>query len=86
VKTSQAGIDLIKTFEGLRLDSYLCSSSIPTIGYGHTGPDVSLGMRITGQKAEILLRQDLDRFEKAVEKFRDSRETIFRKEIETLVD
>lgn len=68
MKTSQAGIDLIKTFEGLRLDSYLCSSSIPTIGYGHTGPDVSLGMRITGQKAEILLRQDLDRFEKAVEK------------------
>ena len=66
MKTSQAGVDLIKNFEGLRLDSYLCSSNVPTIGYGHTGPDVELGMRTTTQKAELLLKKDLERFEKAV--------------------
>ena len=34
----------------------------------------------------LLSRDSCDKIEKAVEKFRDSRETIFRKEIETFVD
>lgn len=66
MKTSQAGVDLIKSFEGLRLNAYLDAVGIPTIGYGHTGPDVKLGNRINTQQAEILLRNDLERFEKAV--------------------
>ena len=39
-----------------------------TIGYGHTGPDVKAGMQITEEYAEELLRQDLKRFEDAVER------------------
>ena len=39
-----------------------------TIGYGHTGPDVRAGMQITEEYAEELLRQDLKRFEDAVER------------------
>ena len=39
-----------------------------TIGYGHTGPDVKPGMQITEAYAEELLRQDLKRFEDAVER------------------
>mgnify|MGYP001568568203 CR=1 FL=1 len=35
-RTSQVGIDLIKSFEGLRLESYYCSANVLTIGYGHT--------------------------------------------------
>lgn len=69
MKTSQAGVDLIKSFEGLRLNAYLDAVGIPTIGYGHTGLDVILGKKINPQQAEILLKKDLARFESAVEEF-----------------
>lgn len=57
-RTSQAGIDLIKRFEGLRLTAYKDSAGIWTIGYGHTG-NVSKGQRLTEKQAEVLLKQDL---------------------------
>lgn len=38
-----------------------------TIGFGSTGPHVRPGMEITRAEAEALLRQDLDRFERAVD-------------------
>ena len=69
--TSQTGVDLIKEFEGLRLDSYYCSSGILTIGYGHTGPDVWVGQLITEEQAEQFLRDDLEVFERAVEELID---------------
>lgn len=65
-KINQAGVDLIKSFEGLRLKAYKDAANIPTIGYGHTGPEVSMGQVITEAEAEAILRDDLDRFEKAV--------------------
>ena len=65
-KTGELGQALIKSFEGCRLESYLCPASIWTIGYGHTGPDVVQGLHITQPVANQLLRDDLDRFEKAV--------------------
>ena len=65
-KTGTLGRDLIKHFEGCRLDSYLCPSSIWTVGVGHTGPDVGPGMHITQAEADRLLAEDLQRFEKAV--------------------
>lgn len=68
MKTSRSGVDLIKSFEGLRVVSYLDSVGVPTIGYGHTGPDVKLGQKIDHQVAEIVLRKDLIRFEEAVER------------------
>ena len=43
----QPAIDLIKKWEGLRLESYICPAGVPTIGYGHTGPNVQMGMKIT---------------------------------------
>ena len=68
MKTSQRGIDLIKQFEGCRLESYVCPAGKLTIGYGHTGPDVKPNMMISQAQAEALLVSDLQRFEKAVEK------------------
>lgn len=68
---SDAGIELIKQFEGLELKAYPDpgSGGDPwTIGYGHTGPDVKPGRVITEAEAEELLRADLARFEKAVAK------------------
>jgi len=64
---NQAGIDLIKRWEGLRLEAYLCPAGVWTIGYGHTG-DVVPGEIISEETAEDLLRKDLWRFEDAVSK------------------
>ena len=56
---SQTGIDLIKQFEGCKLEAYQCSAGVWTIGYGHTGSDVTKGRKITQNDAESLLKQDL---------------------------
>jgi|TARA_E500000318_G_C3478931_1_gene179640 lysozyme len=59
---SQNGIDLIKEFEGCRLEPYLCAANVLTIGYGHT-KDVVENMSITEDTAESLLKDDLRVFE-----------------------
>ena len=56
---SQDGINLIKNFEGCRLEAYQYSAGVWTIGYGHTGSDVYKGLTITQEKAESLLKSDL---------------------------
>jgi lysozyme len=60
------GLDLIKQFEGCKLTAYVCPAGVLTIGYGSTGPHVKRGMTITEAGAENLLRDDLARFEAAV--------------------
>ncbi len=69
MKTSTKGIDLIKEFEGLRLQAYQCPAGKWTIGYGTTkihSIDVSSDMIISHEEAEQLLRQNLIHFEKKV--------------------
>lgn len=61
MKTSANGINLIKQFEGLELEAYQDAVGIWTIGYGHTGPDVKPGMRITEKEADNLLSKRLAR-------------------------
>jgi lysozyme len=56
---SSTGFALTRSFEGLRLAAYQDSAGVWTIGYGHTGPEVHAGQRITEQEAEGLLRADL---------------------------
>ena len=56
----------MRFYEGCELQAYVCASGIKTVGYGHTGPDVHMGMTITQEQADQLLRDDLQRFEKAV--------------------
>ena len=56
---SQNGINLIKNFEGCRLEAYKCPAGVWTVGYGHTGSDVTQGTKITQEKAESLLKSDL---------------------------
>lgn len=58
MKTNDAGIELIKKFEGLYLKAYQDPIGIWTIGYGHTG-GVKAGQKITAAEAEALLRVDL---------------------------
>ena len=65
MKTSQKGIDLIKSFEGCKLQSYKCPAGIWTIGYGTT-LGIRPAMRITLQEAEDYLKRDLKQFEDCV--------------------
>lgn len=56
---SENGFEKIKQWEGLRLDAYQDQGGVWTIGYGHTGVDVKAGMKITKDKAERLLVDDV---------------------------
>jgi lysozyme len=56
---SEEGLALTKAFEGLRLKAYQDVAGVWTVGYGHTGPDVSAGITITEAQAETLLLGDL---------------------------
>lgn len=66
MKTSDAGIALIKRFEGCHLDAYVCPAGVLTIGYGHTGSDVHEGDSIDEAHADYFLRKDLEAAEKCV--------------------
>lgn len=55
--------ELVRKFEGLRLKPYLCPAGVPTVGYGHTGPEVRLDSPpITPALAETLLQEDAEHF------------------------
>jgi lysozyme len=62
---SKQCVELIKRFEGLRLEAYQDSVGIWTIGYGTTrinGVPVQPGMVITQAQAEAFLAEDLKEF------------------------
>ena len=68
MKINEAGLSLIKSFEGCRLEAYKCPAGVWTIGYGHT-TGVKQGMKITLEEADKLLREDVEKFEKKVDKY-----------------
>ena len=49
----------IRAEEGLRLHAYLDTLKVPTIGVGHTGPEVHLGLVWTQAQADAQLETDL---------------------------
>ena len=65
MKTSSKGVSLIKSVEGCRLKAYKCPAGVWTIGYGHTA-GVKSGDTITQVQADDYLRNDLEKYEKAV--------------------
>lgn len=72
---NQAGLDLIRQWEGKYLTAYHGAADRPgllTIGYGHTDaagpPKVVAGMTITEQEAQDILRSDLGKVEASVER------------------
>ena len=70
VKTNEAGVDLIKHYEGLRRTSYLCPANVWTIGYGairfFDGGAVPPSTTISELQADELLRRDLSHTEDMV--------------------
>jgi lysozyme len=54
-----SGLTLIKVSEGRRLQTYIDPVGIPTVCYGHTGPDVRLGQRYTPEQCDAILLKDI---------------------------
>ena len=71
MKTSEKGIELIISFEGFCFKATKCLKSeiYYTIGFGHYGKDVKENDTITKSKAFDLLKSDLEKFEKKVNKY-----------------
>lgn len=66
--TSEAGIQLIAKFEGLRLQRYRDAVGLWTIGYGHLiqAAEIQTLQTITIEEARVLLCRDLAQAEQAV--------------------
>jgi GH24 family phage-related lysozyme (muramidase) len=60
----QAGVELIKKFEGFHHDAYLCPAGVWTIGWGNTakadGSPVIPGDRISQEEGDALLQKTID--------------------------
>ena len=67
MKASVDAYELIKQFEGLRLEAYLCPAGIWTIGYGHTS-GVSPNSFITIPEADEYLHRDVAAIEMQLNK------------------
>lgn len=69
LKPSRQCLALIEHFEGFSATAYRGPGErYLTIGFGHYGPDVKAGARITRAQARKLLRQDLAAAEAAVKR------------------
>lgn len=64
---------LIKYWEGAKLKAYKAHASEEywTIGYGHYGPDVYEGMKITAEQADAYFEQDIAQFEAAARRINE---------------
>lgn len=66
---SEAGIALIKSFEGFCATEYICPGGKRTIGYGHALADnEAYNHPLTRTEADILLKQDIKIAENAINK------------------
>lgn len=91
--TSDPGVEFIKNgnpeseFRGERLEltAYRDVGGKLTVGYGHTGPDVTPGMVITEEEADRLLVEDLKEAEGGVQSIVPNWEKLEEGEFNTLV-
>ena len=88
MKLDENGYKLITGFEGLKLEPYLCSAKIPTIGYGNTyypnGKHVTLlDEKITQVEALEMFKEVADRFALAVN--RQVKKTVTQNQFNSLV-
>lgn len=68
MRVSNDGLNLIKEFEGCRLDAYQDGGGVWSIGWGHTH-GVCDGMTISQQEADDYLATDLKAYEGYVEQY-----------------
>lgn len=59
---------LIKSYEQCRLTSYMPTpNDVPTIGWGSTGPDITMGIRWTQAQCDARFDSDIAKFAAGVE-------------------
>src|SRR5258706_10508492 len=66
MKTSDEGLKALEDREGKRRKAYLDTKGIPTVGVGHTGPEVYIGLAWTDQQIEDALRDDVKEAEDCI--------------------
>lgn len=59
MKLGDRGRALIQNYEKCRLVAYPDQKGVPTIGWGHTGPEVHLGLTCTQAQADAWFEQDV---------------------------
>ena len=64
----ERGIQLIKKYEGCRLEAYKCPAGVWTIGWGHTA-GVYEGQKITQAEADRMFLEDVKIYSNAVDKY-----------------
>lgn len=69
---SPACLRLVQKCESCKLSAYLDSGGVPTIGWGHTGPEVHLGLTWTQAQADAAFMADLAEAAASVAKFAPS--------------
>lgn len=69
LQPSPRGLTLVKSFEKLRLIGYLPTpDDVPTIGWGHTGPDIHVGLVWTPAQADAAFAADAAKFAQGLNK------------------
>lgn len=70
MKINQAGLDLIKKYEGFRSHAYRDAVGVWTIGYGHTSmaglPRATSRLKISRQQGEKILAYDVEKFSRQI--------------------
>ena len=59
MRINDAGLAIIKRYEGCQLSAYRCPAGIPSIGFGHT-KGVKMGDKISQGEADELLLEDIE--------------------------
>ncbi len=59
MKLGDKGRALIQSYEKCRLIAYSDQKGVSTIGWGHTGPNVHLGMACTQEQADAWFEEDI---------------------------
>lgn len=67
LRTSAAGLEIIKNFEGFRAKAYICPAGVLTIGYGTTS-SVHRGQVVNESQATALLARDVVSFEREIKR------------------
>ena len=62
---SPKAIELIKHYESLRLEAYICAAGFVSIGYGHR-KSVKMGDCVNEAQAEKFLKEDITSFESQI--------------------
>lgn len=69
MKLSDRGIAFIKQWESCSLKAYLCSAGVWTIGWGHTGAEVTRTTTWSQAKADFTFLEDVREYENIVDKY-----------------